>query len=1035
MNMKRFSILSIILGAVALVMGSCVKENAELPADSFLIDGEYLSFAVTQNDTMAFIPVRTNISESEWKMTSDAPWCSLGRSVSSERGLMLTILANTDWDKREAKLSAEAGGNHYDFTVRQLGYGPAIIVEDIFVGPAATNVTMKVVANIPYKVDDPVFDPVDNTVENEPWFFIPRTPTSRAFAEASYNFGVTSNMLPGPRRATVSVKATEEKHAQVIGKDGVVCTITQTAVPQTNTKIVAEKLIKPLNVKANQYSVKEASYQNGEPEKVNDANYATYYHSPWPDEGWTDTQGVQHTSTVFPVELEFELPGQQRLDLIRIMHRAYGTTNGAHPRGRIGQFNLYYKADAGDEWTLLGDAPFDLKKLGGYQTVRLPQSIENASFIKISILDGDVEPENRHKTDKDGNVTEEIEDPYITCAEIEFYNTNQSDVDEWIERIFTDASCSALKEGVTKKDIIDMFAVAPYLASNVAIPLLEGTYGPSANGKFDIDHKEYFFRTHSYPAYSDVSKINRIMYTKIYSALDNPTGVHVERDAEILVCLDKVPEGQTVYLGIYGDNGTGPVYGGGGENEDGEIFSLDKGINTITASTEGMVYVINSSSDLRVYNEPVRVHILPGKAPAGGDVQGYYDLTMTDADYKKILEEYTFKYFMAKGERFSFLFHTSEFKSKSRNSIESGVKAWDDIINWQFELMGIKDDPRFNNHMVGISDEKVTNPNASNRRVEFPFGYTSRIISYDALIEEEDNAWGPAHELGHNNQAAINWKSTMESSNNLFSNYVIYKFGKYSSRGKKISDLAAAYVDPEHKSWALLGKASYQGEDPELHMRMNWQLWNYFHRCGYQEDFFPTLFGLLREDPLPNDFTSSINPKIAEDLGASQLKYYEKVCEAAQMDLTEFFRVWGFFEPLNTSYSQYGSALYKVDAAMISASLARVSAKNYPKPAAPIQYIEDRETKYGEVYSQMGYYETYKNKVKITKAPGHTLDGRKVQVSNCDQAVAVEVRRGTEASGELLFFSNMYSFTLPESVPTTGISFWAVQYDGVRKKM
>ena len=39
-----------------------------------------------------------------------------------------------------------------------------------------------------------------------------------------------------------------------------------------------------------------------------------------------------------------------------------------------------------------------------------------------------------------------------------------------------------------------------------------------------------------------------------------------------------------------------------------------------------------------------------------------------------------------------------------------------------------------------------------------------------------------AHEIGHVHQGAINWASTTESSNNLFSNYTIYKFGQNCSR-------------------------------------------------------------------------------------------------------------------------------------------------------------------------------------------------------------------------------------------------------------
>ena len=54
---------------------------------------------------------------------------------------------------------------------------------------------------------------------------------------------------------------------------------------------------------------------------------------------------------------------------------------------------------------------------------------------------------------------------------------------------------------------------------------------------------------------------------------------------------------------------------------------------------------------------------------------------------------------------------------------------------------------------------------------------------------------------------------------------------------------------------------------------------------------------------------------------------------------------------------------------------------------------------------------------------------------NCDQAVAVEVRRGNDSTGELLYFSNMFSFEVPSSVSLSGNSLWAVQYDGARIKI
>ena len=189
-----------------------------------------------------------------------------------------------------------------------------------------------------------------------------------------------------------------------------------------------------------------------------------------------------------------------------------------------------------------------------------------------------------------------------------------------------------------------------------------------------------------------------------------------------------------------------------------------------------------------------------------------------------------------------------------------------------------------------------TNPNAymdaSNRRVNFSASTALyKIITLEQLLAVEDNSWGPAHEVGHINQGAINWKSASESSNNLFSNYVIYKMGKYGSRGDKLSELALSWAEKE--TWALLGDATHQGEDTELHMRMNWQLWIYYHLCGFDTEFWPKLFQLLRDDPLPSEFSSKDDP------GASQLKFYVKACDAAKQDLTEFFEMWGFFRPLD----------------------------------------------------------------------------------------------------------------------------------------
>ena len=812
------------------------------------------------------------------------------------------------------------------------------------------------------------------------------------------------NELPDKREARIPIQAKETEDS----KANTECIVTQNSISVTSTEVFSDVKVEVLSVSDNQLA--ESKWSGGFSALV-DGNYQTFYHSLTDDEG----------GTAFPLTWEFEFSGEDRIDYISIMHRLSGSSY--HYRGQIGEFNVYYKT-ANSDYSFV--QKFDFGGAGGYQTANLTTPLENATGIKIEILNGDPRSDDY----SDGQ--------YICCAEVEFYNTNREEVNEWINQIFTDLSCSELKQGVTKKDIIRMNAIAPYLATNVAIPLFNDTY----------DAGEKDFRIHSYEPYSD-NHLNQALVTRIYSAMDNPTGIEVEAGKDIIVCVDKIPEGQSVSLAIYGDSEDGdgdcPNYGGGGDNEGWDQNTiLQAGINNIRINKSGMAYVMNTipqadplhpdKTPVSSYS-PVKVHILPGC----GKLQGYYDPTRhSEERYKELLNKCSYKYFTIKGKKCMFTFHTNQLRNDFPNSILSGINAWDDIVLWQHQLMGIDQYEWFNNHMMGISS---TNPkaymDASHRRVKFHVNTLAKIGSREALIANECG-WGPSHEMGHVNQQAINWRSSTESSNNLFSNFCMKNLAdkKYYdtiwSRGKTISDLAKDFVDK--RQWALMGDGSYQNEDPEIHMRMNWQLWNYYQNAGYKEDFFPRGFARLREYPLPSEMAPSYYGML-EDPGLAQLKYYEACCWAAQEDLTEFFETWGFFRTIDQDYDQYGTVHYRVTNDMINASKARVRDMNLPKKAAPMQYLEDREVVGTTRYSDMGYWETYRDKVEITKTPKATVSGSKITLTDCDQAVAVELRQSSSETGNLLFFSNLATFNLPSSVTLSGNTLWAVQYDGTRKKV
>ncbi|KAB5048298.1 carbohydrate-binding protein, partial [Bacteroides thetaiotaomicron] len=314
---------------------------------------------------------------------------------------------------------------------------------------------------------------------------------------------------------------------------------------------------------------------------------------------------------------------------------------------------------------------------------------------------------------------------------------------------------------------------------------------------------------------------------------------------------------------------------------------------------------------------------------------------------------------------------------------------------------------------------------ASDYQIGFVYTYLGNILLEDNVMAAEDNAWGPAHEIGHVHQAAINWASSTESSNNLFSNFIIYKLGKYKSRGNGLGSVATArYANGQ--AWYNMGDATHQNEDTETHMRMNWQLWIYYHRCEYKTDFWQTLFKLMRE----------VNMTEGEDPGKKQLEFAKMASKAANQNLTDFFEMWGFFEPVNTTIEQYGTYKYYVSDAMIRE--AKEYMAQFPAPKHAFQYIEDRKKsefpsndyRYSAV-GDVGYYTQFKENQKITKAITAELAGRKVSIQNGDEAVAFELRENDE-NGKLLYFSTFTTFEIPSSILMVNAKLYAVQADGKR---
>ena len=692
------------------------------------------------------------------------------------------------------------------------------------------------------------------------------------------------------------------------------------------------------------------------------------YHSKWGQ------------SADFPVILEYYFEGNTDIDYF-----IYHTNSG---NGTFGKFDVYTQTKENTEYVHQGSYDFNMRNSPSIASLKIPVK---ATKVKFEVHSG-----------KNG---------YVSCDEMQFFKKNKKNtLEEQLLTVFTDITCSEIKPDVTQEQI----EALPEFFIQTASALKDDSYN-----KWEKE-----FRIREYCPYSSADEWADKLMTRKYGDLDNPTGIYVNEGDEVVVLVGNT-HGQSISIQNIGEE-TSKGYAQTSVN--GDIYPLKEGVNKLTAKQTGMLFVMYNTNIQNPDAQPIKIHIPLG----GGKVCGFFSLKehQTNEKYKELIDKADYKYFCVISNAIILYFHHKQLKAAVPYDILSSIELWDNMIQWQQELMGIEDvyPKQMNNHIFAISPEGGYMW-ASEGRIGFVYTVLGDILRKSYLMASR-NSWGPAHEIGHVHQGAINWASTTESSNNLFSNYTIYKFGQNCSRGTELAvpEYAANVKKAtlvfrrcvENKAWCDFG-TDYQGEDPEMHARMNWQLWNYYHRCGYNPQFFPTLFKLMRE-----------NRVSTQDPGENQMMYARMACRAANENLTDFFERWGFFVPISMKVNQYGTYNYIVTDAMIKET--KEFMKQFPAPKHAFYYLEDR--KKGDpgldtTPPDVGYFTQFTEDMKITKQITYTISGHQVNVQNGEQAVAFEIKE----NDNLKYFGTSFQFEIPNTISPDRVKLYAVQADGVRIEM
>lgn len=773
----------------------------------------------------------------------------------------------------------------------------------------------------------------------------------------SLKISVDANIGSNRRTANVKVSSATKHY-----------TITVTQYSASDIVIEEDIQVKPYAGKASEEETDpDRSIEHSFDDKFI-ADGGVPYHSKWGQ------------SADFPVILEYYFEGNTDIDYF-----IYHTNSG---NGTFGKFDVYTQTKENTEYVHQGSYDFNMRNSPSIASLKTPVK---ATKVKFEVHSG-----------KNG---------YVSCDEMQFFKKNKKNtLEEQLLTVFTDITCSEIKPDVTQEQI----EALPEFFIQTASALKDDSYN-----KWEKE-----FRIREYYPYSSADEWADKLMTRKYGDLDNPTGIYVNEGDEVVVLVGNT-HGQSISIQNIGEE-TSKGYAQTSVN--GDIYPLKEGVNKLTAKQTGMLFVMYNTNIQNPDAQPIKIHIPLG----GGKVCGFFSLKehQTNEKYKELIDKADYKYFCVIGNAIILYFHHKQLKAAVPYDILSSIELWDNMIQWQQELMGIEDvyPKQMNNHIFAISPEGGYMW-ASEGRIGFVYTALGDILRKSYLMTSR-NSWGPAHEIGHVHQGAINWASTTESSNNLFSNYTIYKFGQNCSRGTELAvpEYAANVKKAtlvfrrcvENKAWCDFG-TDYQGEDPEMHARMNWQLWNYYHRCGYNPQFFPTLFKLMRE-----------NRVSTQDPGENQMMYARMACRAANENLTDFFERWGFFVPISMKVNQYGTYNYIVTDAMIKET--KEFMKQFPAPKHAFYYLEDR--KKGDpgldtTPPDVGYFTQFAEDMKITKQITYTISGHQVNVQNGEQAVAFEIKE----NDNLKYFGTSFQFEVPNTISPDRVKLYAVQADGVRIEM
>lgn len=472
-----------------------------------------------------------------------------------------------------------------------------------------------------------------------------------------------------------------------------------------------------------------------------------------------------------------------------------------------------------------------------------------------------------------------------------------------------------------------------------------------------------------------------------HANLNNPLGLYANNRQVLYIFVEgKVETGSTLYFASWQGHGKpGNAYDEGYKLQEGlniiPVYGdgLTGCFNYVVQSFNSAGGYGNKSCVRKVTDyDNIKVHI------EGGNLNGFFNL-MGDELWGEGDDNADWDYYAARASHTDFTmlgkYMTLQFPLEDKDCVDEGggvnkglktlytgkniakqsLQEWDKVMLWERMLMGVasKADVDAANaiwkspysgkdevisHTGTLQDGLACNYddyyNVHGLAFGVPTGYMYGSWDHSgynyntmeavlvSMITDAGSHWGPGHEIGHQHQQPFTLNGLTEVTNNLFSNVVVWYFGKSTSRVNgsegNLENVARAFNTEggdfyTNNIWALT--------------HMYYRLFMYYHILGHNTNFYPRLYELMRQQPMQRGYEQSGKYGL--------LHFYKQTCIAAGEDLTEFFRAHGVLTAMtDRMVGDYSNSNYNSPQSDIDAAIAEVKKMGLKENLAPL-FIND----------------------------------------------------------------------------------------------